>query len=99
MRDTQGDPRGGWPFGGCPACRVFASRVVEALGDELGELLHPRGEDSRDDAALASTSSPRTESTSRGCTVVVLGGSLGARRRDATRPSGRHSDAGQSAPS
>lgn len=60
MSYTEGDPRGWGSFSGGSACRVFAGRVVEALGDELGELLHPRGEDSRDDAALASTSSPRT---------------------------------------
>lgn len=51
--DTEGDPRGRGSLGG-PAGRVLASRgarVVETLGHELGELLHPRGDDSRDDAA------------------------------------------------
>lgn len=72
MRDTEGDPCGRRWLGGCLACRVFASRVVEALGDELGELLHPRGEDSRDDAVTrASTSSPRTRAPTRGCTEVA----------------------------
>lgn len=52
MRDTEGNPRGGWSFSVSANVSVAGGqvRVVETLGDELGELLHPRGEDSRDDA-------------------------------------------------
>lgn len=55
MRDTEGDPANGGPatggldaVAGAAAARHSRSRVVvEALGDELGELLHPHRRNSR----------------------------------------------------
>ncbi|KAG7203215.1 hypothetical protein KM043_010320 [Ampulex compressa] len=51
VRDTEGDPRG-WRALVIPASVLEAWRapVFEALGYELGELLHPRGKHTRDDA-------------------------------------------------
>lgn len=94
VRDTERDPRGCWPLTATPASRVFTGRVVEALGNELGELLHPRGEETRDDAARVDLVA-EDESTEGGAPVVAVAYQVG-RRRDATRPPGRHSDAGQS---
>jgi len=100
MRDTERDPAaGGRPAaggGGLDARRRRGRRVVEALGDELGKLLHPHGY--RGDSRAR-----RRASVPTALAAAVAGenrrrGTRRRRRRDATRRPGRHSAANQSAP-
>lgn len=102
MRDTERDPAaGGRPAagdGGLDARRRRSRRVVEALGDELGELLHPRGYrgDSRArrrasvPTALAAAAAHERESCRRGTRRREAHGDVGVATprvaQDAIRP-------------